>query len=357
MVELADVFQSYGPAYRQKYGARMLPSHLAAMRAIEQCRTETLGGQIYYCPDCDQVQYSYHSCRNRHCPKCQHEATQDWLERQQHLLLPVPYFLLTFTLPAGLRELVRSHQKDVYSLLFRASAAATQELSKDPRFVGGQIGMIGVLHTWTRDLRYHPHVHFLVPGGGLTADQQAWLPSREDFLVHVRPLSVLFRAKFREAFRQTDMFDQAPIDVWQQDWVVHCKSVGNGQATLKYLAPYIFRVAISNRSILKAEDGQVTFRYTDRQSGESRTCSLAAEQFIHRFLQHVLPKGFVKVRYYGFFSSGNRSRLRQIRQLLGAQDAPPSVQTDPQTDARHCPACGGVMLLQKILPPRKDRPP
>ena len=357
MVELADVFQSYGPAYRQKYGARMLPSHLAAMRAIEQCRTEALGGQIYYCPDCDQVQYSYHSCRNRHCPKCQHEATQDWLERQQHLLLPVPYFLLTFTLPAGLRELVRSHQKDVYSLLFRASAAATQELSKDPRFVGGQIGMIGVLHTWTRDLRYHPHVHFLVPGGGLAADQQAWLPSREDFLVHVRPLSVLFRAKFREAFRQTDMFDQAPIDVWQQDWVVHCKSVGNGQATLKYLAPYIFRVAISNRSILKAEDGQVTFRYTDRQSGESRTCSLAAEQFIHRFLQHVLPKGFVKVRYYGFFSSGNRSRLRQIRQLLGAQDAPPSVQTDPQTDARHCPACGGVMLLQKILPPRKDRPP
>jgi len=357
VVELADVFQSYGPAYRQKYGARMLPSHLAVMRAIEQCRTEALGGQIYYCPDCDQVQYSYHSCRNRHCPKCQHEATQDWLERQQHLLLPVPYFLLTFTLPAGLRELVRSHQKDVYSLLFRASAAATQELSKDPRFVGGQIGMIGVLHTWTRDLRYHPHVHFLVPGGGLTADQQAWLPSREDFLVHVRPLSVLFRAKFREAFRQTDMFDQAPIDVWQQDWVVHCKSVGNGQATLKYLAPYIFRVAISNRSILKAEDGQVTFRYTDRQSGESRTCSLAAEQFIHRFLQHVLPKGFVKVRYYGFFSSGNRSRLRQIRQLLGAQDAPPSVQTDPQTDARHCPACGGVMLLQKILPPRKDRPP
>ena len=357
MVELADVFQSYGPAYRQKYGARMLPSHLAVMRAIEQCRTEALGGQIYYCPDCDQVQYSYHSCRNRHCPKCQHEATQDWLERQQHLLLPVPYFLLTFTLPAGLRELARSHQKDVYSLLFRASAAATQELSKDPRFVGGQIGMIGVLHTWTRDLRYHPHVHFLVPGGGLAADQQAWLPSREDFLVHVRPLSVLFRAKFREAFRQTDMFDQAPIDVWQKDWVVHCKSVGNGQATLKYLAPYIFRVAISNRSILKAEDGQVTFRYTDRQSGESRTCSLAAEQFIHRFLQHVLPKGFVKVRYYGFFSSGNRSRLRQIRQLLGAQDAPPSVQTDPPPDARRCPACGGVMLLQKILPPRKDRPP
>jgi len=357
VVELADVFRRYGPAYCQKYGPQMLPSHLAVMRAIEQCRTEALGGQVYYCERCEEAQYSYHSCRNRHCPKCQQERTQQWLVKQNELRLPVPYFMLTFTLPAGLRELARSHQKLVYNLLFRASAAATQELAGDPRFVGGQIGMIGVLQTWARDLSYHPHVHYLVPGGGLAADQQTWLASRADFLVHVRPLSILFRAKFREALRQTALFDQVPAAVWQQDWVAHCKPVGDGRAALKYLAPYIFRVAISNQRILKAEDGQVTFVYPDRQSGESRACTLDAEQFIQRFLQHVLPKGFVKVRYYGFFSSGNRPRLRRIQQLLGARAAPLPAQGDPSEGARRCPRCGGGMRLLETLPPARKRPP
>jgi hypothetical protein len=171
-LELADIFRQYGPAYRQKYSDQILPSHRQAMRAIEQCRTEALGGQVYSCPTCGEVQYSYHSCRNRHCPKCQNDKAQEWLEAQQDLLLPVPYFMLTFTLPAALNEIVRSNQSWFYNLLFRVSAAATQRLAKDPRFVGGQIGMVGILHTWGRNLAYHPHIHYLVPAGGLATDNQ-----------------------------------------------------------------------------------------------------------------------------------------------------------------------------------------
>ena len=355
MVELADVFRQYGPAYRQQYGARLLPSHRQALRAIEQCRTPALGGQLFYCQECEAVQYSYHSCRNRHCPKCQQEAAETWLARQQQLRLPVPYFLLTFTLPAALRDLARCQQKCIYQLLFRASAVATQELARDPRFVGGQIGMIGILHTWARDLSYHPHVHYLVPGGGLVENH--WQSSRPDFLVPVRPLSVLFRAKFQAALRQTEFYDQVPGAVWQQDWVVHCLPVGDGQAALKYLAPYIFRVALCNRRILQADEGQVTFQYTDRASGASRHCTLAAEAFIQRFLQHVLPKGFVKVRYYGFFSSGNRPRLRHIRQLLGAHSVPLPQQADLTEDVRRCPACGGGLRWLEQLAPIRKRPP
>ena len=335
----------------------MLPSHLQSMRAIEQCRTEVLGGQVYYCEHCEEFQYSYHSCRNRHCPKCQWDAGEQWLKRQQKMLLPVPYFMLTFTLPDELRMVTRSHQKCLYNLLFRASAAATQELARDPRFVGGKIGMVGVLHTWARDLSYHPHVHYLVPGGGLSKDQETWLPSREDFLVHVKPLSILFRAKFRDMLRETALLDQVPKGVWRKEWVVHCKTVDDGRAALKYLAPYIFRVAISNRNILKMENGQITFRYKDRESGEDQYRTLAAEEFIRRFLQHVLLKGFVKVRYYGFFSSGNRPRLRLIRQLLGADPNWEDNADVPEKNAQRCPRCGQVMILSKRLSPIRNRSP
>jgi len=332
------------------------------MQAIEQCRTEALGGQVYYCDACDEALYSYHSCKNRHCPKCQNDAAQDWLERQRDLLLPVPYFMLTFTLPAGLRAVARSHQKLIYNLLFRASAAATQKLARDPRFVGGKIGMIGVLHTWARDLSYHPHVHYLVPAGGLAPDGESWLSSRERFLVHVKPLSILFRAKFRDALKETDLFDQVPHDVWNQGWVVHCQPVGRGEAALKYLAPYIFRVAISNNRILEVKDGSVTFRYTASDTGQTRYCTLTAEEFIRRFLQHVLPKGFVKVRYYGLFSSGNRPLLAQVRQLLGGTGSPQPTQSRPEDatppDRTHyCPKCGKRMVLLQIIRPRGRCPP
>ena len=247
-------------------------------------------------------------------------------------------------------------------MLFRASAAALQKLANDPRFVGGQIGMVGVLHTWKRDLNYHPHVHYLVPAGGLSEDGQTWLPVKKEFLVPVKPLSILFRAKFREALKKTDLFAQVPDETWTQDWVVHCRPVGNGVAALKYLAPYIFRVAISNNRILKLEDGQVTYRYTASDTGKTRYCTVTAEEFIRRFLQHVLPKGFIKVRYYGFFSSGNRHRLRQARKLLGdcqsnqSSDDHQAKTTPPEQDIC-CPKCGQVMQLTQTLRPQRRRPP
>jgi hypothetical protein len=276
------------------------------------------------------------------------------------LLLPVPYFMLTFTLPECLRQLVRSHQKQLYNLLFRTSAAATQELAWDPRFVGGQIGMIGVLQTWARNLTYHPHVHYLVPAGGLSLDTREWRRARNHFLVHVKPLSILYRAKFRDALRQTELFDQVPADVWRQAWVVHCQPVGNGSAALTYLAPYIFRIAISNRRILKLEDGQVTFAYKDPDTNRRKTCTLRAHEFIRRFLQHVLPKGFVKVRYYGLFSPGNRHLLHQVWQLL--HTAPKTTTTDdspPETthSSLLCPSCGREMRLVQTIRPRSRCPP
>jgi hypothetical protein len=362
VVELAEIFRRYGPEYREKYGAHMPSSHLAAMTAIEQCRTEALGGQVYQCSECGEKRYSYHSCQNRHCPKCQQAAGQVWLEQQQSLLLPVPYFLLTFTLPEQLRELARSHQKLVYGLLFRASAAAAQQLAQDPRFVGGTLGMVGVLHTWTRALIYHPHVHYVVPGGGLAPDGTTWQPAREDFLLPVRALSVIFRAKFRDALQQTELFAQVPAEVWTQDWVVHCQPVGNGAGALKYLAPYIFRVAISNRRILSLEDEQVTFGYTDARSGQRKTCTVGAEEFIRRFLQHVLPKGFSKVRYYGFYSPNQREALSKVQKLLpGATTTTrPSLQSPvgpvPTAEVQ-CPTCGKPMRLVSTLRPRGRCPP
>jgi hypothetical protein len=260
-VELADIFRLYGPTYRQKYTDQLLPSHRQAMRAIEQCRTEALGGQVYTCPECGEQQYSYHSCRNRHCPKCQNDKAQEWLEAQQDLLLPVPYFMLTFTLPAVLNEIVRSNQSMLYNLLFRVSAAATQHLAKGLRFVGGQIGMVGILHTWGRNWPITRTSTTWFRQAAWQPDTQSWLPARQDFLLPVKALSKIFRGKFRQALQKTAFFKQIPAKVWQQCWVVHCKPVGNGRTALKYLAPYVFRVAISNRRLVMLEDDQVTFRY------------------------------------------------------------------------------------------------
>jgi putative transposase/transposase-like zinc-binding protein len=366
MIELAEVFRQHGPAYRDKFRGRIPARHLQVMQAIEQCRTAALGGHVYTCEACDQTRYSYHSCKNRHCPKCQNQAGQQWLEKQQALLLPVPYFMVTFTLPEGLRAFARRQQRQVYDLLFQTSAAALQQLAQDPRFVGGQIGFLGVLQTWTRDLAYHPHVHYLVPGGGLAADGQTWLRTRNAFFVHVKPLSQLFRAKFRAALTQTDLIAQIPASVWQQEWVVHCQPVGTGQAALKYLAPYIFRVALSNKRILKLQAGQVTFRYRDSATRHCKTRTLPAEEFIRRFLQHVLPKGFQKVRYYGLFSPGQRDRLAQARNLLGPAPSTETIATDntpaqtplrPDIPAFLCPTCAHPLRRTQTLPPPHCRSP
>jgi hypothetical protein len=374
MTELAEVFCRYGPPYRAQYGDRMLPSHRQAMRDIEHCRTPALGGHVYECPDCGETHYLYHSCRNRHCPKCQNDKAQQWLVQQQDLLLPAPHFLVTFTLPSELREMTRSHQKRVYHLLFRTSADAMQRLASDERFVGGQLGMIGVLHTWGRNLSYHPHVHYLVPGGGLAPDG-SWHPSRANFLLPVKALSRIFRAKFRDGLRYSDpdCFADIPSKVWNEEWVVHSKPVGNGLGAVKYLAPYVFRVAISNNRILKLEHDKVTFRYRASDTGKLKVCVLPAGEFIRRFLQHVLPKGFVKVRYYGFFSPGLRKRLAALRDQLDDLSVDwPSVPEVPDTDTQttddladvtassavvRCPSCDQVMRRGAIIPPQKHSPP
>jgi hypothetical protein len=366
VIELAEIFRQHGPAYREKFKGRMPASHLKAMAAIERCRTEALGGHVYTCDDCAKSRYSYHSCRNRHCPKCQHQAGQQWLTKQQAFLLPVPYFMVTFTLPEPLRALTRQNQRLLYDLLFQTSAAALQQLAHDPRFVGGQLGFLGVLQSWTRDLTYHPHIHYLVPGGGLSADGHSWLRARNAFFVHVKPLSRLFRAKFRAALQQAGLVQQVPPQVWRLAWVVHCQPVGRGEAALKYLAPYVFCVALSNRRILKLQDGQVTFCYRDSATGHWKTRTLPAEEFIRRFLQHVLPKGFQKVRYYGFFSPGQRHCLHQVRQLLGAAIVPPPThlaQTQPPNTSPAslphipCPSCGRPMRRTQTLLPHHCRSP
>ena len=369
-LELADLFREYGAAYRKKYADKLLPSHRQAMWAIESCRTERLGGQVYGCPNCQEFQYSYHSCRNRHCPKCQHEQTQNWLKVQQELLLPVPYFLLTFTLPSELRDLVRANQKALYSLLFQASAEAAQKLALDPRYLGGQIGLVGVLHTWTRNLIFHPHVHYLAPGGGLHADGQTWLPARHNFFLPVRALSKLFRAAFRRGLQKTKLFEQVPAKVWRQQWVVHCKPVSDGQAALKYLAPYIHRVAISNRRLLSFDNrgsmqsSQVTFQFRASDTGQLKTCTLSVEQFFQRFRQHVLPQAFVKVRYYGFFGASVRRKLAALQQRLGKsvldpiEQQPASSQPDHDTPSKIlCPICGLPMIFQSNLAPQLCRSP
>jgi hypothetical protein len=358
MLEVADIFRLHGPAYREQFGNRMLPSHHRAMQDIETCRTASLGGQLYYCPQCDQQRYSYHSCKNRHCPKCQNEQANEWLLAQKELLLPTHHFLLTFTLPAELRAVARSHQKTIYNLLFRTSAAALLQLAQDPRFVGGRLGMVGVLHTWTRQLIYHPHVHYLVTGGGLTDDGR-WRSSRKDFLVPEKPLGMIFRAKLRDELKKAGLFAQVARRVWKKDWVVDCKAVGSGEQAFQYLAPYIFRVALSNNRLRTLENGNVTFAYKESATDQLKRCTVTAEEFIRRFLQHVLPPRFIKVRYYGLLSPSNRQLLQQARQLLSVTTnklKSPEVKITEPLALLSCPHCGGPLTLLGPLAPRGRAP-
>lgn len=357
MPELADIFRLHGPEYRARFGNRMLPSHKKAMEDILHCRTPDMGGHVYRCTNasCATLLYSYHSCCSRSCPKCGHDRTQRWLRTQQKLLIDTHYFLLTFTLPSELRRIARSNQNLLYDLMFKASAASLIKLAWDPRFVGGQIGMIGGLHTWTRDMRYHLHIHYIVPGGGLCADRRKWLASSRKLLVRVEPLSEIFRAKFRDALKKTPLFDLAPPEVWKKQWVVHSKPLQNGTAALKYIAPYVHRIAITNKRILKLEHGRVTFRYKDSNTGTWHTTTLAVFQFIRRFLQHVLPKGFVKIRYYGFVAPKNRQLITVLRYLF----ARISSHTDhyPEAKGLCCPQCGAPMNPVAVILYFKRAPP
>ena len=338
----------------------MPDSHRRTMDAIEACRTPSLGGQLYFCPGCQEPRFSYHSCKNRHCPKCQGDKASGWLEALTALLLPVAHFLVTFTVPEELRALVRSRSRELLGILFRASAEAMQQLARDPRFLGGQIGMLGVLHTWTRTLVYHPHVHYLVPAGGLLSDR--WVTGRNPaFLVHVRPLSILFRAKFRDALCKLDpdLFASVPRQVWRKPWVVHCKPVGNGEKALGYLARYVFRVAISNSRLVSFLGGVVSFTYRDAGTNRPKICSLPALEFLRRFLQHVLPPRFVKVRYYGLLSPTNREQLARARVLIARHPSAtprPAAPLDAPRPPRLCPTCHGPLSLIGELPRRPRAP-
>ena len=334
------------------------PLTAAPLQDIEHCRTASLGGRLYYCAQCDEQRYSYHSCQNRHCPKCQNQQANDWLKEQKELRLPTHHFLVTCTLPAELRALARSNQKTIYNLLFRASSQALLQLARDPRFVGARLGMVGVLHTWTRQLLFHPHVHYIVTGGGLT-DHGRWRSARPDFLVPVKALSRIFRAKFRDQLRKTALFAQGEPRVWRKDWVVHSEPVGSGERVFQYLAPYIFRVAISNNRLRKFENGLVTFAYKESATDQLRHCTITAEEFIRRFLQHVLPNRFIKVRYYGLLRPAQRPLLQQARQLLSATSSKLTsapLKTIAPPPLLSCPLCRGPLTLVGTLAPR-GRPP
>lgn len=366
MLEVADIFREAGQAYRARFAARMLPSHLRAMRDIERCRTAALGGHLRQCDDCAVLQYSYHSCRNRHCPKCHGDQTRRWVEQQRNRLLPCPYFLLTFTLPAELRDVARGHQKVVYSILLRAAAQSLGKLAADPRYLGARPGMIAVLHTWTRAMLYHPHAHLLVTGGGLTNDGQSWRhPQRPDFLVPGRALSVIFRAKVHDALDKAQLLDHVAEKAWKKKWVVHCRHAGNGVKVLDYIGRYLFRIAIANSRLESFDGDQVTFRYRDNRSAVVQHCRLPAQEFIRRLLQHVLPRGLAKVRSYGLYSPTCRAALERARSLLRQSldnltpthhaDATPDEPTDIAVGEREdptCPRCRrGVMKIVRVLPP------
>ncbi len=336
MLELAHIFNEFGEEYHQKFGNSIPPSHLKAMTDIENCRTETLGGDIYQCPECGEFLYSYHSCNNRHCPKCQNDRNEKWLEAQQKLLLNTPYFLSTFTLPEQLRLIARSNQRLIYSILFKTSAAALQKLAADPRFTGGEIGMTGILHTWTRDMNYHPHIHYIIPGGALD-ETGNWIPSDPNFFVDVKCLSIIFKAKFRDALEKAHekLFDTIPPKVWKQDWVIHCKPVGDGSRILKYLAPYVFRVAMANSRLvaMDTEKHTVTFKYKPSGSKEWKFMTLDALEFMRRFLQHVLPAGLQKVRYYGLFSSSKKKKLEKIKEQIDPTESQKDTDAQKNIDA------------------------
>jgi len=359
MPTVADVLRRYGGEYLEQFGATMPAEHKKVLDAITACRTGQLGGVVYQCASCGTTHTMGRSCGNRHCPTCQQDKAKAWLENQLDRLLPCPYFLLTFTVPAGLRDFVRRHQRIAYAAMFEASSAAIKTLAADPKYVGAtRCGFFGVLHTWGRTLGYHPHVHYVVPGGGLSEDGSQWLPSRADFFVPVRALSILFRAKFRDALDRAGVLGKVDAGVWRQDWVVHSQAVGDGRGSLKYLAPYVFRVAISDRRIVSCEDGQVTFSYRRSGSNRWRTMTVDAFEFIRRFLQHVLPSGFPKVRHYGFLSPNSRESIEAVRWLVTLHyglvhfllaSLVPEAEVAPPV---RCLACGGPMHVLAFLPPR-----
>lgn len=361
MPDLATIISETGPAYLARYGERMLPSHRRALQDLSACRTEALGGHLAQCDRCGYQHYSYHSCHNRSCPQCHTSDTERWLDKRQSELLPVPYFHVIFTLPEELREVTGHHQKTLYAVLLKAAAQSLLKLTADPRYVGGRVGILSVLHTWTRQLIHHPHAHCLVTGGGLTKDGQ-WQPARKAFLVPAQALSKIFRAKFMAMANKALPEVAFPETVWDKDWVVYCKpAIQGSRHLLNYLGRYVHRIAITNGNILVSRNGQVTFRYRDSKEHRWKKRTLPAMEFLRRFLCHVLPRGFHKVRYYGLLSPQQRSRLKQLQLLLTSPDPPEAAKDDaPSTKEAllTCPNCHeGLMVILSWIAKGNREPP
>jgi hypothetical protein len=353
MGALQAIFRQYAPAYLERFGEAVCAAQRQVIEALCQCRTETLGSVCYQCEDCGHPHVVPAACGNRHCPQCQHRKARLWLERQLERQLPGPHFMLTFTVPEALRAFLSRHQRLGYGALFEASSGAIKTLVADPRFVGGdQAGFFGVLHTWGRQLQYHPYIHYVVPGGALSSEDGAWHASSPGVFLPVKALSKIVRAKFRDRMHRAGLFAEIPAEVWAQDWSVHCQAVPNAEASIEYLAPYVFKVAIADHRILQVEDGQVCVSYRKPGSARRRTLTLDALEFIRRFLQHVLPTGFMKVRYYGFLSPTARVSLEEVKAKVelayGFTATVPEVELPPWPQPV-CPVCGGRLRFHKSL--------
>jgi len=386
-LEVAHIFRLYGEAYRQNH--RLCREQLQAMRAIEDCRTAVLGGHLYRCEECGAEKNVYNSCRNRHCPKCQSLEKERWLEKRRKELLPVPYFHVIFTLPEELNILALGNPEVIYDLLFASASETLLEIAADPKHLGARLGILAVLHTWGQTLVLHPHLHCIVPGGGPSLDGERWVAAREGFLLPVRVLAAVFRGKFLaglkqlhqegrlsltgEAERLRDPFELLNFldPLYKKSWCVYSKPpFGGPEQVLEYLARYTHRVALSNHRLVRLADGKVTFTYKDySQNGRRREMTLPVEEFIRRFLLHILPHRFVRIRYYGFYANRHRQQqLERCRVLLAA--APPAAKSDEREDWESvyqrvtgkdptlCAECGhGHLRRVRKLPALARRPP
>ena len=348
-MRLAELLSAHWPAYAAKFGRLIPPEQRAAVRAILRCRTPALGGQRYRCA-CGREQLAYHSCNHRACPRCGQDDAAQWLAKQRTRLLPVPYFLVTFTVPEQLRAPIRAAMKLWYAALLKESAGALQDLAAHPKYLGAELGLTAMLQTWTRDQRYHPHVHLLVPGGGLTINQLRWVRVKDGgFFVHWNPLQARFKGRLKAWLQQHEpaLLKAVPAKVWWLQWHVDIKPVGRGEAALKYLANYLCQPPLHESQIERWDAQDVTFRYRDNQ-GQPHRSTLSAEEFLRRFLQHVLPKGFQRVRHYGWLGAAAKAKRQRILAWLDWR--PPIVLPPAPLPPPTCACCGKTMFLLGTLP-------
>ena len=336
------------------------PAQRRALTAIARCRTPALGGHVYRCTDCAGADFAYHSCGHRACPRCGGAGTAAWTQKQTERLLPVPYFLVTFTVPAELRAGYSAHPAWLHDVLFNESAATLQQVAAEPRLLGAELGFVGVLHTWGRQLQLHPHVHYIVPGGGLRADGKKWLAARQaDWLLPVKKLAAVFARRREAAWGASVPAAHAavPAATWRKPWVVHCQPAGTGESVVKYLARYVARTAISDERIVAADDDGVVFNYTDTQTQQRRRCTLSAAEFLRRYLHHVPPPGQHRVRYFGWMHPSAKARRMVVETLLAKPILVVAAGPAPPQWHLRCPHCAGFSLVRVGTLPRHARAP